>query len=59
MPLIEILSWLGWNMWTADIIDVGFINLVHIVFYFFPLALKTSSDTGTLVWGSLAVFIFR
>ena len=31
------------NIWNADIIEVGLINL-HIYFYFFLMALKISSD---------------
>ena len=45
------------NIWTADIIDVGFINLVHNYIYFFLKATKTSSDTAH--WPEVAwVFSF-
>ena len=46
------------NIWTADIIDGSFINLVHFVFTFFSYGFEDFIWHSTLGWGSLDVFVF-
>ena len=55
MQLIQKLSICFVNVWTANIIDVGFINLVHI----FPYGSEDFIWRSTLVWDNLDVVIFR